>query len=254
MPDDDGTTLEALFAKGQRVTDLDADDFGELVSVVIEEAQRRGYRGTEAVRAATSDEWEAFHQSGGPSPLDRGVAKLTVEFSIVAETMRDAEKVLDAIVRPGEDDERLIEYRVDWPKSDRAASPLDRERDWRDDAAVDLLDQRASLARTALDDPGGLPSGEPFSTVGPQASEADALRLYAIDQLDQLIGAINPAELTRENAAQALGILARHVADIGKRLDSEGITEAGRSMVGDTITAGLDRIREAVSLLTGDDD
>jgi hypothetical protein len=176
------------------------------------------------VRRAHADAWHAFHYEGGPNPNETRPTD--------AETIpADCTGYIDDLGHLAHDGDTC-------PVHETARTPL--------------LDQLASLARTALDDPGGLPAGEPFSTVGPQHSDADALRLYAIHKLDELIGAINPAELTPESAARALSILARHVADIGRRLDSEGITEAGRSMIGGSLTAAVDELGQTVSLLTGD--
>jgi hypothetical protein len=45
-------------------------------------------------------------------PEIKALAKLSVEFYIDAERLRDAEKLVDHWLRIGEDDDRLVSYRV----------------------------------------------------------------------------------------------------------------------------------------------
>lgn len=54
-----GSTLEHLFAPGQRIDELDTDDFGELVELVMESAKRRGDYElvVETARVIPVDEW-----------------------------------------------------------------------------------------------------------------------------------------------------------------------------------------------------
>lgn len=68
-----------------------------------------------------------------------------------------------------------------------------------------MLDSLASLARTALDDPSGLPDE--------LSDSADARAGYAIDKLDEIIEALNPSTQDRESFARTLTVLGRHVAE-----------------------------------------
>ena len=48
----------------------------------------------------------------------KAVARMAVEFVIDAESLRGAEKLLDQWLSSAKDDDRLIEYRVNWSKTD----------------------------------------------------------------------------------------------------------------------------------------
>src|SRR5262245_5821930 len=109
------------------------------------------------------------------------------------------------------------------------------------------LDVLASYARTALDDPGLMVDEQKRVVAGAG---------YAIDRLDDLINAINPAELTNENAAGALTILGRHMAEVARRLEIEtgDLIPARREEAITAIGAGLDSIDEAIAALKDDDE
>lgn len=125
------------------------------------------------------------------------------------------------------------------------------------------LDQLASFARTALDDPDGLPEGVDvqrfdLNRIDTNASAQKAIR-YAIDRLDDIIDVLNPALETRVNMARALRVLGRHVADIQSTVklcaDSDpGMRDAQAYGSADySIELALDRLDEAIQALEGTD-
>jgi hypothetical protein len=139
---------------------------------------------------------------------------------------------------------------------DGGPSPLD-EPAGRDELR-DGLDSYASNARTALDDPGANEDAWQAmydATRDPVHNTPNGLqRRYALDQLDQLICTLNPAELTIENTSAAFSILGRHIADLLGRLEAEGALEPGRSLVSDHVHAALDDLDHAIEALTPEED
>lgn len=110
-----------------------------------------------------------------------------------------------------------------------------------------LLDQLASLARTALTDPGGLadelPHAEWFGPRIVQANEAE----YVVCQLDRLINTLNPSELTPATMRRALVVLGRQLAAVLDQAEAEGLLETDRSLIGDSIRAALDHLDQAIA-------
>lgn len=123
-----------------------------------------------------------------------------------------------------------------------------------DATALDVppeIDQLASLARTALSDPYGLPQGEYEKMLPGPLGEFLTQRQgsYAVDRLDEIINLLNPAEMTAAGGARALTVLGRHVADVLERLEAEDGLERNRSLIGDEITASLDHLDNAIAAL-----
>jgi hypothetical protein len=123
------------------------------------------------------------------------------------------------------------------------------------------LDQLASYALTALTDPGAIPPpwvydverAERRATDPDEDPRAD----FAVGCLNRLIGLVNPAELDRENAAQALNVLGSHIEEVRGRIEGELIDHAGSederhglAEVSETIVGALDAIDAAVAALT----
>lgn len=78
-------------------------------------------------------------------------------------------------------------------------------------AAPSLLDQLASLARTALDDPDSLPDGEYQQTTW--GGDRGNPKGYAIGKLDEIIQSLNPSTNDRQSFATTLTLLGRHLAE-----------------------------------------
>lgn len=131
----------------------------------------------------------------------------------------------------------------------------------------DMLDQLASLARTAIDDPENLDPErmrEELESYWPGASpEGDATipslnRLYAISKQDAIINALNPAEETRETFAATLTILGRHLAeraDVMRDVDAdvESGEKAAYERAANRVHDALDILDEAMTELRGED-
>lgn len=111
------------------------------------------------------------------------------------------------------------------------------------------IDQMASLARTALTDPAALPDDADADAAMVAALNTTTQHAYAVARLDEIINALNPAELTHANAADTLTLLGRHVQATLERLEAEGLLEAGRSTIADLITGGLDLLDGAIGAL-----
>lgn len=120
------------------------------------------------------------------------------------------------------------------------------------------LDHLASLARTALDDPNGLPEA-PRPWTGPSddptAYYGQGYSLYAIDRMDEIIDALNPALETRETFAASLTALGLHLADRADRMDSIALDDGEPyAEAAGLVHAALDRLDEAIALLAPESD
>jgi hypothetical protein len=130
-----------------------------------------------------------------------------------------------------------------------------------------MLDQLASLARTALDDPLALPELEaepgefnrPSYPMYRRISERG--RAYAIDRLDEIINTLNPAYNDRETFAATLTILGQHLEERRGMIEEltpdtvEPDTAAYR-IADYSLTFALDHIDTAIAALNpecGDD-
>lgn len=124
------------------------------------------------------------------------------------------------------------------------------------------LDQLASFARTALDDPDGLPEGVDvqrfdLNRIDTNASAQKAIR-YAIDRLDDIIDVLNPAIESRVTMARALRVLGRHVAEIqglckAMADDAEPEDANAYASADYAVELALDRVDEAIQALEGTD-
>jgi hypothetical protein len=130
-----------------------------------------------------------------------------------------------------------------------------------------LLDVRASNARTALDDPAGLPDpiASQLAAAEARATSPDdnPYVAYAIDQLDEIINILNPAAYTRAAFAETLTMLGRHLAERCDELASnaESANESGGEIDGtalqaaaDLVSAALDTLDEAIAVLVPDEE
>jgi len=113
------------------------------------------------------------------------------------------------------------------------------------------IDQIASLARTALDDPGaiGLPYRDGVNDYDPSVATS-----YAIDRLDEIINALNPAEETSEAYAATLTILGRHLAERRDAIEDRELLPAIYAEAVEEIGLALDHLDAAIAALTQDDD
>lgn len=120
------------------------------------------------------------------------------------------------------------------------------------DSPDTMLDVLASHARTALDDPGALTGdlAEWQARGGPSR--------YAIDKLDEIIAALNPALETRETFAATLTILGRHLAerqDLIEQTHDDDEQDADRlADAAKEIGAALDSLDAAIAALTAPDE
>ena len=125
-----------------------------------------------------------------------------------------------------------------------------------------LLDVIASNARTALDDPNGLPEDEwakVKSTLDPSVNAG--LVAYAVTQLDEIINTLNPAEETRASYAETLTMLGRHIAERADSIeqhelsyeDHDDETKEAYGEAHSALMQALDRLDEAIQYLKGDD-
>lgn len=115
--------------------------------------------------------------------------------------------------------------------------------------------QALSLARTALDDPGGLPEGELDEWERNEEVELDvygsiqthgASTNYAIDRIDEVMGALSfEAGAGNDDAAQARWVLThlgRLIAEVADELDRSGVRH--------DLMAALDRVDETIDELS----
>lgn len=120
--------------------------------------------------------------------------------------------------------------------------------------------QTASLARTALTDPAGLPEGSGIATVGGPAGDPSAMvldadaRSYAVDRLDEIIEALDPSLEIRENFAAALrthggGLATLQDTMTGPALDDPEPARSAYGLAVDKLTAALDLLDEAADAL-----
>lgn len=131
-----------------------------------------------------------------------------------------------------------------------------------------LLDVLASLARTALDDPDGLPADEE-QRLADCATETDrrgavpvppALALYAIDRLDEIIETLSPSLHTQGNCARSATTLGQHlaaladenaaVADDPNAVEEDAVAHKAAAV---SINRALDHIDAAIATLKRDD-
>lgn len=112
-----------------------------------------------------------------------------------------------------------------------------------------MLDTLASLARTAISDPYGLPD----STL-PDPDDRGAGVRYALERLDDIIEALNPSDESFESFARTFTILGRHLAERADYMQAstwETEVDLGRSEDAfASIQAALDLIDEAIVALT----
>src|SRR5215471_20483883 len=120
------------------------------------------------------------------------------------------------------------------------------------DTTFDPL-QALSLARTALSDPAGMPEGEPDFFGGAVASEDHPEAMYAIDRIDEVIGALRFEGALNDYQGEArwvlthLGRLLAAVADtLGN--GTEMLPAANEDAASYLQEAG-DRIDEAIDAL-----
>ena len=106
---------------------------------------------------------------------------------------------------------------------------------------MDVL-KTLSLARTALDDPGGLPDYEGELREG-------ALRLYAIHRIDEAIHALD-VEL---HPALALTTVGKLIAEIADDLDDHGVGGDGEPFdtrdIAEELSLALDALDRAIAAL-----
>lgn len=74
---------------------------------------------------------------------------------------------------------------------------------------MELIDQLASLARTALTDPNAIEIPVEYFRGG----SGNGATRYAVDKLDEIINALNPAEFDRRSFADTLALLGRQIAE-----------------------------------------
>ena len=128
------------------------------------------------------------------------------------------------------------------------------------DTTTPLLDVLASLARTALDDPNALPEApRPWTgkTEDPTLYAGEGYEVYAIDRLDEIINALNPAEETTEAYADTLTMLGRQLAERADKIEQDELTyeehdDATRKAYEEAHTAlsqALDLLDEAIAAL-----
>jgi len=128
------------------------------------------------------------------------------------------------------------------------------------DTTTPLLDVLASLARTALDDPNALPEApRPWTgkTEDPTLYAGEGYEVYAIDRLDEIINALNPAEETTEAYADTLTMLGRQLAERADKIEQDELTyeehdDAMRKAYEEAHTAlsqALDLLDEAIAAL-----
>lgn len=124
------------------------------------------------------------------------------------------------------------------------------------------LDQLASFARTALDDPDGLPEGtlDEWAKAHPDRwlRNEDIVRGYVVDRLDDIIDVLNPSIESRVTMARALRVLGRHIADVQslcKSLadDAEPADASAYASADYYAELSLDRVDEAIEALEGTD-
>lgn len=109
-----------------------------------------------------------------------------------------------------------------------------------------MLDNLASEARTALDDP-------EYYDIRDQA-QAQAL---AISKLDEIINLLNPADETREAYAATLEILGRHLAERQDVIEANELnyeehdaeTKTAYETAHDAVGRALDALDEAIAAL-----
>lgn len=113
------------------------------------------------------------------------------------------------------------------------------------------LDQLASLARTALDDPAGVEEGIEAmydALLDPSENTHDRRAdRYAIEQCDRIINTLNPSEMTPATMRRALVVLGRHLAAVLDQAETEELLERDRSLIGDGIRGALDHLDQAIA-------
>ena len=138
---------------------------------------------------------------------------------------------------------------------------------------VPQLDQLASFARTALDDPGALMltsehenaryiEARRFAQLS-EKGDVDDWRspetCYAIACLDEIIAAVNPADFNRETARRGLAVLGRHLEELRERMSEEttDTDEPDRDAYDaaeGALMAALDAVDHAIDHLTEGED
>jgi len=126
------------------------------------------------------------------------------------------------------------------------------------------LDNLASLARTALTDPSGIPeddeslveeiaNAEAYDRVYSDAAP-DPYVMYAVGNLDAIINTLNPAEWDRDKLAIALRTLGRHLAEVKDALGDRELVPAIFAEAADSLDAALDHIDSAIRTLEDEDE
>jgi len=115
------------------------------------------------------------------------------------------------------------------------------------------IGQLASIARTALDDPGALPEKYAHLPIEPQLSR-DPRGHLALDCLDQIIAVTDPGDDEREieRCSDSLDALGRHVERIREQfseLHGQGTELDEIVAASNHVTVALDLIDQAASVL-----
>lgn len=120
-----------------------------------------------------------------------------------------------------------------------------------------LLDELASLARTALTDPDALPDE---SYPDPRARidypiGTTAATIFAVERLDEIIETLNPSMEDDEHLAWAIEILGRHLAQREEVVRAYSTNLGDRYLEASTdLMNALDLIDSAVVALRGETD
>lgn len=126
------------------------------------------------------------------------------------------------------------------------------------DTEPKLLDVLASEARTALDDYAGLPESEQAKiqpTLEPSVNAG--LVAYAVEKLDEIINALNPASEFRADYAHTLKVLGRQLAERADTIDQKELeygehdpeTRSAYEEAHTSLLQALDLIDEAIATL-----
>jgi hypothetical protein len=142
---------------------------------------------------------------------------------------------------------------------DQLAGRLAATGEQRTDPEPPQIDQLASLARTALDDPSAVPDPDGSRLENEQARGTlpgdDAYVRYAIAKLDEIIGILNPPEVTRASAHRTVLVLARHLVDLNDELDPlGGVRSEEVGYAHGRIEAAIEHLDEAITALREDTD
>jgi hypothetical protein len=120
--------------------------------------------------------------------------------------------------------------------------------------------QALSLARTALDDPGALTEQELARVVthftAPRSPWSHGLSVYAIDRIDETIGALyyEPANDARAEAVWVLTHLGRLLANVTDGLDDQEFPSARFASAAHALEQAGDLIDGAILVLEGKDE